>query len=81
MPSNAANLPPLCSTNDPLHHVLASECLNEICRGYIAGGQRNNEADSMDPRWRRSTDVCEGLQFLDRVPENLKLRISKPLVS
>ena len=48
MPSNAANLPPLCSANDSLHHIFASECLDKMCRGFVAGGQGNDKADNMD---------------------------------
>jgi hypothetical protein len=77
VPSNTANLPPLGSANDPLHHVFASKRLDKIYRSFVTGGGGNYEADDMDPGRRRGADVYEGLQFFDRVPwiENWKLSI------
>ena len=57
VPSDGADLPPLCSAYDPLHHVLASECLDKIYRGFVAGSDGNDEADDMDPRRRRRAHV------------------------
>ena len=75
VPPSTANLPPLGSANDPLHHVFTSKRLDKIYCGFVAGGGGNYEADDMDPRRRRGTHIYEGLQFFDRVPwmENRKL--------
>ena len=51
VPPNTTNLPPLCSSDDLFHDLLASKCLDKIYCSLITGGHGDDKADYMDP-WR-----------------------------
>ena len=74
VPSNTANLPPLCSANGLLHDLLASKCLDKIYCSLVAGRHGDNKADYVDPWWRWCANVGEGLQFLYGV-STIKIRL------